>query len=346
MAQASKIEWTDATWNPTRGCSRVSEGCRNCYAERQAARFTLRGRDDGGITMIEPGPFAEFVTEVNGHASWTGKVELIESMLDWPLRKKKPLRIFVNSMSDLFHEALPDDAIDRVFAVMGLSPWHTFQILTKRAERMAEYCKALTFERLRHWMNLAVDGGEHRPGAYNLTSIAHTSKKGTGFEFRRNPGPPYPNVQLGVSVEDEKTMAQRWPALRSIPAAKRFISYEPALGRIDFSAYFPNTLWALPVDPPDWIIVGGESGPGARPFDIGWARQTVVQCRAAGIAVFVKQLGADPREGNANGNCRNLDCTHPDCGYIRLKLADRKGGSMEEWPEDLRVREFPSEVRA
>jgi protein gp37 len=130
------------------------------------------------------------------------------------------------------------------------------------------------------------------------------------------------------------------------PAAKRFVSYEPALAPVDFERCYRrhdgDGLCDHEDTGLDWIIIGGESGPGARPFDVAWARNTIRQCREAGIACFVKQLGADPREGNAGGNCGNLDCTHPDCGYIRLKLKDPKGGDWNEWPEDLRVREFPA----
>src|ERR1017187_3120358 len=122
------IEWTDKTWNPTRGCSRVSEGCTRCYAETLAARFSDTGA-----------PFHLFAKRTPSGPRWTGKVELIESILDLPLHWRKPTRVFVNSMSDLFHEALPDEAIDRVFAVMALCPQHTFQVLTKRAERMSQW---------------------------------------------------------------------------------------------------------------------------------------------------------------------------------------------------------------
>ena len=354
MAQASKIEWTDATWNPTRGCSRVSEGCRHCYAERQAYRYSL--------TQIAP--FYGFVGEVNGHPAWTGKVELIESKLAEPLRWKAPRRIFVNSMSDLFHEALPDEAIDRVFAVMALSPQHTFQILTKRPERMLNYCRAVDLERLRYWMNLAADGGEHRRGAYNLTSIAHRTKKGTEFEFVRRSKPPLPNVWLGVSIEDQATADQRIPFLLQTPAAIRFVSYEPALELVDFTRLYgkitirgacdlcvdalsgkyaaawrgrktplDRNLSELGAAKLDWVIVGGESGRYARPFDVECAIVVRNQCRLAGTACFLKQFGARPGYYRADG-------------WRDILLNDRKGGGdMAEWPEDLRVREFPIQDR-
>ncbi len=303
---STPIEWTDETWNPVRGCSRVSEGCRNCYAERQAARFSGQrkvGDDHEGGPIYADGPFSGFVSEVNGHASWTGKVELIESKLQEPLGWKRPRRIFVNSMSDLFHEALPDEAIARVFHVMHQARQHTFQVLTKRAPRMNSFC-----------------------GSWLMHS---------GF----SPGGPWPlpNVWLGVSVEDQRTADERIPLLLETPAAVRFVSYEPALGPVSFHA-FVGSHPALDRPGLDWIIVGGESGPGARPFDIGWARNTIAQCKAAGVACFVKQLGAHPYiERDAEG----AFC--PDYEY---RLADKKGGDWTEWPADLRLREFPGVARA
>lgn len=343
MGQATSIEWTDATWNPVRGCSRISEGCRNCYAERVAARYS------------DPGPFATFAerkytyktdgSKVNWEPRWTGKVELIEKHLADPLKWRKAKRIFVNSMSDLFHENLPDEAIDRVFAVMALCPQHTFQILTKRADRMRQYVDRLA------------------------KSIVHLEGQarsmGCTFKFHGLDGRehsilpwPIPNVWLGVSVENQQAADERIPRLLQTPAAIRFVSYEPALGLVDFENIRQQlqgeslvTFSALHETDAlnkgrarsalDWIIVGGESGPGSRPFDIRWARDTIAQCKAAGVACFVKQLGADPYismgqpEGAKLEKCR---CDGPG-------FKDRKGGDWAEWPSDLRVREFP-EVRA
>ncbi len=186
----TSIEWTDTTWSPTRGCSRVSEGCVNCYAERMAARFSGPGR-----------PFHGFAKD----GKWTGKVELIPSKLDDPLRWRKPRRVFVNSMSDLFHEALPFDAISEVYARMACSPQHTFQVLTKRPRRRLEYSRGGMLE--------AFMGGDHE----------------TIW--------PLPNVWEGVSVEDQATADERIPLLLETPAAVRFVSYEPALGPVDFSRW-------------------------------------------------------------------------------------------------------------
>jgi protein gp37 len=313
----TSIQWTDCTWNPIRGCSRVSPGCVNCYAERQAARFAREVTDPIGARIGErDGPFFGFVHKVNGHPAWTGKVELIESKLEEPLHWKKPCRVFVNSMSDLFHESLSDSAIDRVFAVMALCPHITFQVLTKRAKRM------------RHWAQ--------------------------GAEMSRNfiSEWPLPNVWLGVSVENQQRADERIPLLLQTPAAVRFVSYEPALGPVDFDqipitvvpGFFGSPLgWHhrgqchkaenIPYPKLDWVIVGGESGPNARPFDIQWARQSIAQCKAAGVACFVKQLGSDPWESG--------DGDHQPNAGNRLFLKNSHGGDPSEWSEDLRVREFP-----
>lgn len=351
------IEWTDRTWNPTRGCSRVSEGCRNCYAERQAARFA-------GITLTFPelGPpksatFHGFVQIANSHPQWTGRVELIESKLMEPLHWRKPCRVFVNSMSDLFHEALPDEAIDRVFAVMALCPQHTFQILTKRPERMLEYFRPDGFSGF----------GEHIMIARYAAIWSAMEASGISIGTRTALSDwPLPNVWLGVSVENQATADERIPPLLQTPAAVRFVSYEPALGPVDFERHLgiwrcsgcgeikecspkwrcTGRGWAhLCADNHpqhghepatffktlDWLICGGESGPGARPFDIAWARSARDQCRAAGVAFFMKQVGAKPfnSESAMPRNCKTV-------------LRDRKGGDISEWPEDLRIRQFPN----
>lgn len=285
---ATNIEWADAVWNPVRGCTRVSEGCRNCYAEAVAARFSKPGL-----------PYHGFATSLP--ARWTGNVALITDRLKDPLHWRKPRRVFVNSMSDIFHEELLfTEDIAPVFQVMRQARQHQFLVLTKRPGRMLEFCRA--------W------------------------------------GEPLLNVWLGVSVEDQKTADERIPVLLTTPAAVRFVSYEPALGPVDFkpaeigqwpdmSRWMPNKAewddwkyWMHRDYGIRWIIVGGESGPHARPFDVAWARSTIAQCRAAGVACFVKQLGPDPYNGHPN---------------YYLPMTDRKGGDMSEWPADLRVREFP-----
>lgn len=350
MADTS-IEWATKVWNPVRGCSIVSKGCTNCYAMKQAHRFAGPGGKYEGLTQMS-----------RGGPVWTGEVRAHPSQLEIPLHWRKPQRVFVNSMSDLFHEDVPDSFIDQVFAVMALCPQHTFQVLTKRPERMRQYMTAASTGK-RSLINST--GAEFFKRIVTDDLIAAIKAS-------------FPNVWLGVSVEDQATADERIPLLLETPAALRWVSYEPALGLVDFervcvrggatlstvsdalrghkwdeSAYTGGAP-PLKSDPPDgarldWIVVGGESGPGARPFDIGWARSTVEQCKGAGVACFVKQLGArvnwdgcaGPDEHWPTGT-KKVD--HGNGGW-RIMLRDRKGGDMEEWPADLRVREWP-EVRS
>lgn len=264
-------------------------------------------------------PYHGFVQIANGHPKWTGKIELVEKHLTDPLHWKKPQRVFVNSMSDLFHEALPDEAIDRVFAVMALCPQHTFQCLTKRPERMLKY--------------FGTNYGIHRAVAIKeqACKIPNYSALCEAADFMPW---PYRNVWLGVSCEDQKTADERSAILRQVPAALRFISQEPQLAAIDWK---PGSLDGI-----SWLIQGGESGPGARHFDIHWARKTLMQCRAAKVAYFLKQLGAKPMYRAHGGD----DPRHLFNGLRQLysngsPLKDRKGGDVSEWPEWARVREFP-----
>jgi protein gp37 len=227
---------------------------------------------------------------------WTGAVELIPSKLGEPTRWKKPQRVFTNSLSDLFHESLPDHAIAQVFAAMEGTRRHSFLILTKRPERM------------RRWVT---------EWKAKIDSMADSPAPAGGLYMER-----YSHIWLGVSVEDQATARARIPVLEQVPAAVRFISYEPALGPIDFTdgPLDPESTmgeWSL-LDQLDWVIVGGESGPGARPFDVAWARSTVAQCKAAGVPVFYKQGGASNR------------CEHSS-----------KGGHLECFPPELQIREFP-----
>jgi protein gp37 len=309
MSAISSIQWTDRTWNPVRGCSVISPGCHNCYAMKQAHRFSGPGKPYAGLTkQTKAGP------------QWTGDVATIESSLREPLSWRKPCRVFVNSMSDLFHENVPDWFIDEVFATMALSPRHTFQILTKRAKRMRDY--------MQH-------------GRQAMVAVAvfkrFTTMRASDVNSRRVVCPwPLPNVWLGVSVEDQPHYYKRIGHLLRTPAAIRFLSYEPALGPLDLrlgGMSLPDYSSHDPLPNPDWLIVGGESGPGARPFDLAWARSIVYQCKAAGIACFVKQLGA-------NAVASGIGESAPIGGW-----SDRKGGDPSEWPEDLRIREFPEVPR-
>lgn len=290
MAANSAIQWTDATWNPTAGCSLVSPGCTNCYAMRYAWRLAHN-----------PSPkirakYAGTVRKVNGKPVWTGKVNLDEKALLAPLSWRKPRRVFVDSMSDLFHESVPDDWIDQVSAVMALTPRITYQVLTKRGERMQTY-----YAQLR-----ARDRAVY--GALLDLAIPRNLGRPIGCLL------PLRNVWLGVSVEDRRHLF-RIAELRATPAALRFLSLEPLLedlGEIDLTGI-------------DWVICGGESGPRARAFDIAWARALMVQCAGCQVPFFMKQLGSRPYDGAR-----------------RFLCADRHGGDPEQWPADLRVRQFPS----
>lgn len=305
MGAKSSIEWTDSTWNPIRGCSMAkgseTGGCLNCYA----ARFNARGLP-GLMSPTTGKPFARILPS---GPRWTGDVELIESQLALPLKWRKPRKIFVNSQSDLFHEALSREAIDDVFAIMARCPQHTFQILTKRPERMLAY---LSHEDVGRRIAETVEAANWEQGLDAEIDWCDCPPLDVW---------PLPNVWLGVSVENQPTADARIPLLLKTLAAVRFVSYEPALGPVDFRKWTERL---------GWVIVGGESGPGARSFDIAWARNTVEQCKAVGVPVFVKQLGAKPVDGSRYS-------MRP----IPLALKDRKGGDWDEWPADLRVREMP-----
>ena len=289
MSDHSKIEWTDSTWNVVRGCSRVSEGCRNCYAERQAIRQVG--------TAAKPGPYFGLVESTPAGPRWTGDVRLVQDLLEQPLRWRRPRRIFVNAMSDLFHESISFDEIDKVFAVMGLASRHTFQILTKRPERQLEYMKTLG----RH---SSVDGPAEAARTMGLDGEWAYSLSDAGWTL--------PNVWVGVSIEDQKTADERIPLLLQTPAAVRWVSYEPALGPVDLreielpaefniTRSVPGLIDALTPDSEaryweaptglDWIVAGGESGPGARPSHPDWFRSVRDQCREAEVPFLFKQWG-------------------------------------------------------
>ena len=323
----TSIEWTDATWNPVRGCSRVSRGCERCYAEGTARRFAGPGQPYEGLVRLD--------AKGKPKAQWNGEVRFLPERLAEPLRWRRPRRVFVNSMSDLFHEALAFEQIAAVFGVMAASPRHTFQVLTKRPERARAFFRFMM-----------AGQSEHGPSEAIACGI-HAANHGADVDYFGITSPwPIPNVWLGVSVEDQATADERIPALLQLPAAVRWVSYEPALGAVDFSRVKVPDAPSPPSHATvlhafrgfgsrlDWIVVGGESGHGARPFDLAWARSTVAACREAGVPCFVKQLGAAARDVSR--------------GYFpnsELRLRNRKGGDMSEWPEDLRVREWPEVIR-
>ncbi len=266
---ASNIEWLinpdgskGHVWNPVDGCTKVSAGCKNCYAESIAKRFW-------------------------GDRKFTD-VQCHENRLDQPLKRKKPTRYFVNSMSDLFHEGVPFSFVDNVFAIMALCPQHEFIVLTKRPNRMLQYMTCLRNGKYLTKDNLNLIYG--RPWrAMPFLPLKHTPLNTQDFLHW-----PLPNVMLGVSVENQATADERIPILLQTPAAKRFVSYEPALGDVDFrwlkgiSRDRPTNQFQALMDL-DLLIMGGESGPGYRPMGTDWARFTRDQCKAAGVPFFFKQ---------------------------------------------------------
>lgn len=286
--QKSPIEWTDATWNPVYGCGRVSEGCRNCYAEGIARRFSGPGKPYEGL--------------IASGGQWNNKITLREDKLLEPWRWVKPRRIFVNSMSDLFHESVPFDFIAAVFAVMSVTTRHTYQVLTKRPQRMLEF-----FEWAGRFSPSWVDSdiGERISDFLPDVEWIPATKSRGGYD---NCGPlfPFENVWLGVSVEDQATADERIPLLLKAPAAVRFVSAEPLLGKIDLShIQFSNERGGLEdwdalqlhgattgcTAVLDWVIVGGESGRGARPMHPNWVRSLRDQCAEAAVPFFFKQWG-------------------------------------------------------
>lgn len=258
MAGTSSIEWTDATWNPVRGCSRVSRGCEHCYAERQAMRQSGTDRAyEGLVKMTSQGP------------KWTGEIRIVYNTLDAPLRWRRPRRVFVNSMSDLFYERISTVDIASILGIAAACPQHTFQVLTKRPQRMLSVLSTAEFH-----------------DAYETTIAMYTHSD--------VPWPP-PNVWLGVSVEDQRTAEERIPLLLDTPARVRWISAEPLLGPLDVIRYLQiGTRGDDGVVRPDlgWVVAGGESGPGARAAHPHWFRALRKQCKAARAAFFFKQWGS------------------------------------------------------
>lgn len=343
----TSIEWTDYSWPVVNGCRRISAGCGTgraggCYAERLAAtRLKHNDRYRGLAVMTDHGP------------QWTGETRLIEKELRAPLSIRKPSRIFVADMGDLFYDKVPFAAIDRVFAVMLLAPRHTYQILSKRPARVREYLAGSRYR-------------EINAAAWEIV----------GRDVLPDPRgeEPMPTLPwwIGTSVEDQRTADERIPELLRARELALFgdvawVSYEPAIGPVHFDErWLVGAFDHCPEDSEqdgcagcpgfnargydgdcravrgpalDWIVVGGESGPGARPFDLAWARSTIEQCRAAGVPAFVKQIGSGMRlHTHAHGRGAHVSDSDRETYVI---VRDRKGGDPTDWPEDLRVREYP-----
>jgi protein gp37 len=287
------ISWTmgddgvlGKTWNPVRGCSKVSPGCTHCYAERVALRFSGPGQPYEGLADRERG-------------RWTGVVRMVPEHLADPLRWRKPRRIFVNSMSDLFHEKLTNEEIAAVFGVMAAAPQHTFQVLTKRAKRMREW-----FEWAR---DASIDEEDPAPDYRNTMAAYGSHRLGDGtdgdaidqhfhlLDTTAEEGDyrwPLSNVWIGVSVENQEAADERIPELLATPAAVRFLSCEPLIGPVRLHEWLGREHGLKLIGAPPglrWVISGCESGPGARSCNVSWLRSLRDQCAAAGVAYFLKQ---------------------------------------------------------
>ncbi|MDC8456901.1 DUF5131 family protein [Marinobacter sp. DS40M6] len=316
MGIRTGIEWTESTWNPIRGCSRVSEGCRNCYAETVANRFKGPGEPYEGL--IAKG------------GQWNGTVTVVDHKMYEPLRWTKPRMIFVNSMSDLFHPNVPESVIDKVFAIMALAPRHTFQILTKRPERMHQYLMSNDLAERIGWAEYEI--------YENVGSLRAAPYLGP-----RHRTMPLDNVWIGVSVENQATANERIPVLLDTQAAIRWISAEPLLGPIDLSTLpYPCRVKGNI----NWVVAGGESGFGARPMHPDWPRTLRDQCLATRIPFLFKQWGEwGPKCGlNSSGQFNFFgamvlanDGTLYEPGSLAYPEGDRRSEALAKGHERARL---------
>lgn len=332
MAEHSTIEWTDATWNPITGCSIKSPGCNNCYAMQLAGTRLKHHPSRQGLTRKLP----------SGRIIWNGEVRFNEQWLNQPLQWKKPSMIFVCAHGDLFHEDVPDEWIDRVFAVMALARHHTFQVLTKRIDRALRYFTQRVNGRVRQIHVWAACREVTLPrGRYAPDTVW-----------------PLPNVWCGASIEDQITYDERVTELAAIPAAVRFISAEPLLSDVDMGLLgtLPSTIapnYTALHQRIHWVIAGGESGRNARPMHPQWVRSIRDQCIEAGLPFFYKQwgewartypvaggdIGGDIRRGVVQALSLSGEC-NPGFGrkgdvYMR-RVGKKKAGRLldgREWNE-------------
>lgn len=316
----TKIEWTERTWNPVVGCSIHSPGCKNCYAMRMAARLEAMAVKPDGDGNPALNHYVGTTESSRRGAVWTGKIGIApDDAFTAPLRRKKPTDYFVNSMSDLFHKDVPFEVVDRVFAVMALSPQHTYKILTKRSDRMLEYFQTVPQPR---WMRPMKAFARDFP----RPEIVHPTSGGILLSTVNG---ALPNVWLGVSIENRDALLNRATDLGQTPAAVRFWSAEPLLedlGQI-------NPIWL-----PDWVIVGGESGPGARPMHPDWARSLRDQCSAAGVPFHFKQWGEYASVSEVEGPGEHYQ--FPDGATVR-KVGKKRAGRLLDGVEH---NGFPGQV--
>jgi protein gp37 len=332
------IEWTDATWNPTDGCEVCSPGCANCYAMRFAGRFSKPGERYHGLVSIAK----------NKRAIWTGEARLDVGKLSKPLTWRKPRRIFVNSMSDLFFEKFTNLEIAAVFGLMAACPQHTFQILTKRAKRMREWFEWAAVEFADAQRGITQAPNVSRAMLDAAAECLGTKNDHLNAAWRRleDDAWPLPNVHLGVSVENQDAADERIPHLLATPAVVRFLSCEPLIGPVHLG--LPNT-WLVGAKarrvlreaggdeadlprhlrlPPTlgWVIVGCESGPGARACDVAWLRTLRDQCTDASVPFFLKQAvelrGGDEHSGDSHRIAMGPGSKRKSGGVIALPCLD------------------------
>lgn len=354
MSSPTPVQWATMSWGITLGCDKKSDGCKLCYAIKTAWRL-------GHNPNPKVGPLYEgLVKKTNGgNLNWTGVVRCVPERLEDPLHWKKPQIVFVTSQSDLFHEDVPFEFVDKALAVMAMTARHKYKVLTKRSERMLEY-----FTRDVKWDEVIANAALELFGDEASRFAANSVNNCLDEDL--NVGWPLRNLHSGVSIEDPNSANERLPLLMLTPAAVRWVSYEPALkpvnflklpalyhptpGHVGYEVYPFDGVFAIPdmerkVSRIDQVVIGGESGAGARTCQISTIRNTIAQGRMCGVPIFVKQMG------------RTVEITEQDAAYIKETDAhprlfhkdgiwtwnphDLHGGDIEEWPEDLRVREVP-----
>jgi protein gp37 len=325
----SAIEWTERTWNPIVGCSILSPGCTNCYAMKMAARIQKMNLT-GGTNSDYVNHYDGTTRSVNGNVVWTGKLAIApDKIFLQPLSRKAPTTYFVNSMGDIFHEDVPDEWIDRVFAVMALAPQHTFQVLTKRADRMRRYLtnadqagamrggiRSRGFTVVQRIQALCADF--IKLGKFQVNGFGPIYNEDWDRARPRLRTLPLSNVWLGVSAERQQEWNERKEHLRKTPAAVRFASFEPLLGSIVELNPISDYL--------QWTIVGGESGPNSRPMHPDWARGLRDACIKAGVPFFFKQWGQFvPFQGEAEtfSTGGGVNYYHPTMKSVGKKAAGR-----------------------
>jgi protein gp37 len=327
MSVDTKIQWCHHTKSPWFGCKRVSAGCDRCYAELDNARYKRNGTGtwgDGAPRVLSK----SFWTEPLAWDRRIARARAFDPIVNGDMRE----RVFP-SLCDPFDEAVPDHWRDAMMVMIHATPYLDWLLLTKREKEALRY---LTKARER-------DIIAHRDMALYGVGESPLSKRAARASLDRGIShfPNWHNLHIGVTVENQPNANNRRETFRAIPVASKFVSYEPALGPVDW------TGWEFVQQ----VIVGGESGGGARPFDVRWAEDTVAWCRANGVAPFVKQLGAVPMESEERWRgrvpTRLLSARNRGrvpAGFVPLAFADPKGGNLEHWPIELRVREFPQGV--